>query len=59
MNLFRSEEHARNWAQFDPAMEEEYLKPLSYWVERFSGEGMRMRLREDFVSWRLAQRRER
>ena len=58
MNLFRSEEHARNWAHFDPSMEE-HLKPLSYWIDRFSGEGMRQRMRPDFVSWIVARRQQR
>jgi hypothetical protein len=56
MNLFRSEEHARNWSEFL-----ENLKPLSFWIERFSNEMMRNRGRPDFMSWynnwRLARAR--
>ena len=47
MNLFRSEEHARNWSEFKPYYLE-MLKPLSYWLERFSSEMMRSRGRQDF-----------
>jgi hypothetical protein len=51
MNLFRSEEHARNWSGWNDAFVEQ-LRPLSYWVERFAGERMRNRGRPDYVSWR-------
>ena len=54
MNLFRSEEHARRWAQYDPAFEQ-MLRPLAAYLERFSGEMFRNRHREYFVSWRVAQ----
>jgi hypothetical protein len=50
MNLFRSEEDARRWAQFDPAWEVN-LKPVSVWIERFAGEMFRARGRRDFISW--------
>ncbi|HEY7365141.1 MAG TPA: hypothetical protein VIE37_13630 [Methylomirabilota bacterium] len=50
MNLFRSEEDARRWARFDPAWEVN-LKPVSAWIERFSGEMFRARHRPDFISW--------
>jgi hypothetical protein len=50
MNLFRSEEDARQWAQFDPAWEAN-LRPVSAWIERFSGEMFRARRRSDFISW--------
>ena len=53
MNLFRSEEHCRNWASFNPEFEEQ-LKPLSYWLERFSQERHRARIRPDFISWLAA-----
>jgi hypothetical protein len=58
MNLFRSEEHARNWSQFDPAYDEN-LKPLSHWLERFSAERFRARARPDYFSWRAAQQQQR
>ena len=54
MNLFRSEEHCRNWASFNPEFEEQ-LRPLAYWLERFSGDGFRARGRPDYISWRAAQ----
>ena len=50
MNLFRSEEHARNWAGFNP----EYvgtLQPLAEWAERCSAPLFRERRRPDYVSW--------
>jgi hypothetical protein len=50
MNLFRSEEHARKWPEFKPYYLE-LLKPLSFYVERFSNEMMRSRGRPDFISW--------
>jgi hypothetical protein len=62
MNLFRSEEHLRNWAGFRPEYVEQ-LRPLDFWLERFSNEMMRNRLRPDFMTWygewRLAQARQR
>ncbi len=53
MNLFRSEEHARNWSGFDPAFGE-MLQPLAYWVERFSAERVRARAAPDYISRRAA-----
>ncbi len=50
MNLFRSEEHARNWSEFDPAYETN-LKPLSHWADRFSAERFKARARTDHFSW--------
>ena len=66
MNLFRSEEHPRTWAAFKdglaaaawPAFNPEVahnLQPLSYWLERFSAERFRMRIRADYISWLRAQ----
>ncbi len=53
MNLFRSEEHARNWSGYDPAFAEN-LQPLAYWVERFSADRFRMRGAADYISRRTA-----
>lgn len=50
MNLFRSEEHARNWSSFDATVEAN-LQPVSAWIDRFAGEMFRARLRPDFISW--------
>lgn len=55
MNLFRSEEHARNWAQFDPGFVEN-LRPLAVWAEHFSAERHRERIRRDYISWLRGQR---
>ena len=49
MNLFRSEEHIRNWAQFDPAAEEGIV-PLENVVKLFSGNNYRRRMDGDWVS---------
>jgi hypothetical protein len=48
MNLFRSEEHIRNWARFDPATAEGIL-PLEDLVRLFSGNLFRRRLDPDYV----------
>ena len=49
MNLFRSEEHIRNWARFDPATAEGIL-PLQDVVRVFSGNMFRKRLDPDYVT---------
>lgn len=49
MNLFRSEEHIRNWARFDPATSEGILT-LPDLVKLFSGIYFRRRLDPDWVS---------
>jgi hypothetical protein len=50
MNLFRSEEHARRWSQFNPDFEKS-LQPLSFWEKLFSGPIFRHRGRSDYFSW--------
>ena len=49
MNLFRSEEHMRNWAQFNPDSAGASL-PLNDEVTRFSTESLKHRLDRDFIS---------
>ena len=49
MNLFRSEEHIRNWDLFDPEAEEGIIT-LADLVEMFSGNYFRRRLDPDWVS---------
>ena len=49
MNLFRSEEHIRNWTRFDPASEEGIV-PLQDLVKLFSGNYFRRRMDQDWVS---------
>ena len=46
MNLFRSEEHARNWEGFDGAMASA-LKPVVEWADIFSNQFFRQRGRPD------------
>jgi len=50
MNLFRSEEHARRLASFNPDYERA-LKPLSFWADLFSSPIFRARVRPDYISW--------
>jgi len=56
MNLFRTEEHARRWARFNPEFVEN-LQPLASWVERFSAVRFRERGRPDYISWLQTQLR--
>ncbi len=50
MNLFRSEEDARNWADFDRDMAG-FLKPVAEWAAIFSNPFFRERGRADYLSW--------
>jgi hypothetical protein len=50
MNLFRSEEHARNWDGFDEAMASS-LMPVAEWADIFSNPFFRERGRADYISW--------
>jgi hypothetical protein len=52
MNLFRSEEHVRNWARYDPATEQGIL-PLQNVVNVFSGKFMQKRLDLNYASHAL------
>jgi hypothetical protein len=49
MNLFRSEEHLKNWRQYDPASAESIM-PLSSWALAFSGPLFKNRLEQDYLS---------
>jgi hypothetical protein len=49
MNLFRSEEHIRNWVRYDPAAEQGIL-PLENIVNVFSGKFFQKRLDSSYVS---------
>jgi hypothetical protein len=57
MNFFRSEEHVRNWARFDPATAEGII-PLLDLVKLFSGPYFRRRMDLDWVSRRKEYSRE-
>jgi hypothetical protein len=50
MNLFRSEEHARNWDGYDDSMTSS-LRPLVDWADIFSNPFFRERGRADYISW--------
>jgi len=56
MNLFRSEEHCRNMGSLNPEVEDQ-IQPLSYWMERFSQDRHRARIRPDYTSWMAAHPR--
>ena len=49
MNLFRSEEHVKNWSQYD-AVSAESIMPLANWALAFSGPLHRNRLESDYLS---------
>jgi hypothetical protein len=49
MNLFRSEEHIRNWSGFKPGTEDGIV-PLDHLVSLFSLDMFRKRLDMDYVS---------
>jgi hypothetical protein len=49
MNLFRSEEHIRNWSKFDPAAEQGIV-PLANVVKLFSMDMFKKRLDPDYVA---------
>ncbi len=51
MNLFRSEEHAKNWSKYEPQSEDGIL-PLADWARIFSTALFRNRLQEDYLSHR-------
>jgi hypothetical protein len=51
MNLFRSEEHVKNWSSYDPTSEESIM-PLANWALAFSGPMIRDRLGPDILSRR-------
>ena len=50
MNLFRSEEHARNSASFNSDFAH-MLIPVANWAEIFSSPMFRERGRPDYISW--------
>ncbi len=49
MNLFRSEEHVKNWALYD-SVSAESIMPLFSWATVFSGPLCRKRLEPDYLS---------
>ncbi len=58
MNLFRSEEHIRNWVQFD-AESEEGIISLDDIIKLFSGDFFRKRLEPDYFSRKAEYRAKR
>jgi hypothetical protein len=49
MNLFRSEEHVKNWGLYDP-ISEESIMPVADWAQVFSGPLVRTRFEPDCLS---------
>jgi len=49
MNLFRSEEHVKNWSGYDP-VSADAIMPLADWALVFSGPLMRKRLDQDYLA---------
>ena len=50
MNLFRSEEHARNWEGFDPAMASS-LQPVAEWARHLLQPVLPRARTTDYISW--------
>ena len=51
MNLFRSEEHVKNWSSYN-SISEEAIMPLANWALALSGSMCRDRLGPDILSRR-------
>jgi hypothetical protein len=49
MNLFRAEEHVRNWPDYDP-LSAESIMPISDWATAFSGSLFKKRLQPDYLN---------
>jgi len=49
MNLFRSEEHVKQWPLY-LRMAEDYIMPVSDWAKIFSGPLFRRRLEPDYLA---------
>jgi len=49
MNLFRSEEHVKNWPLYD-SVSAQSIMPLSNWALAFSGPLHRNRMEPDYLS---------
>ncbi len=49
MNLFRSEEHVKNWSLYDP-VSADAIMPLVDWALVFSGPLARSRLEPNYLS---------
>ncbi len=57
MNLFRSEEHARRWAQFNPASDPDGFITLPGLALLFGVENRRNLLAKDYISRWVPRRR--
>ena len=50
MNLFRSEQHAQQWKDWDQEMAST-LRPVEWWTEPFRNPIFRNRNRSDYLTW--------
>lgn len=50
MNLLRSEEDARRWSAYNPAMAHA-VKSVAEWADIFANPFFRQRGRADYISW--------
>ncbi len=50
MNLFRSEEHALDWEEYNPRTAH-LLRPVEWWADAFATPMFRARARSDFITW--------
>jgi len=50
MNLFRSEQHAKQWKDWDEEMAST-LHPVEWWTETFRNPIFRNRNRPDYLTW--------
>ena len=55
MNLFRSEEHAKSWSQFEPASADAIM-PVTDWAAVFAVEGRKHLMDGDYLSRWLSLR---
>ena len=49
MNIFRSEEHVKNWSLYNPESEDAIMS-LADWAEAFNSPIFRNRLQPDYLS---------
>lgn len=49
MNIFRSEEHVKNWVRYDPVSAESIM-PMADWAQVFAGPLHKKRLEPDYLT---------
>ncbi len=53
MGLFRSEEHAKNWVDYDPTSSDATM-PLTHWAQALTTPSCRTRLETDTLTRQMA-----